>query len=452
MIQTVVIANTAEAFAPLLEKVSRTEDGVRRIRHELTLSQRAFFWEEDNKIVVTPHPIPPSLMRHNALLCGFLNVVNLCPAEEAVELSEAVSRDLVLYNYLIEVARKNGAIKLCSYSATNAFLRLLKGLSRSGVEIIVDEMPEAYSVWISKYLDSKLGFRAEFCSMAKTSNEILIPNGFAARSLSEAKSMVEWFYAKKCSSVLKVNFGESGWGTWIIRPEEYGSVAGVRKAFGSNTSLDPIWKNAILVVEEFIEPDVEVAGGSPSVEFFIADEGVRVTYCCGQLLDAGSQFFGIEMGKGVLSAHIKDALVRIARRVGEHYRLLGYRGFCDIDFVVAKNGELYAVETNTRRTGGTHVHDLAKRLFGDSWERDRYFFSHDSFRYGDRVRCPDDLLLRLRPVLFPRGKDRTGIVITSINPSEPIMGFVAIAADREKGRRLKSEIHAIFSHGAHIAL
>lgn len=52
----IMIANTAEAFGALLKKMAHTPEGVRRIRHELTLSQRAFFWGGDNKLVITPYP------------------------------------------------------------------------------------------------------------------------------------------------------------------------------------------------------------------------------------------------------------------------------------------------------------------------------------------------------------------------------------------------------------
>ena len=125
-----------------------------------------------------------------------------------------------------------------------------------------------------------------------------------------------------------------------------------------------------------------------------------------------------------------------------HYKK--YRGFCDIDFVAAKSGNLYAVETNPRRTGGTHVYDLANLLFGHSWENQRYFLSHDSFRYGARILNAPELLKVIEPLLFPIQGQKRGVVVTSINPSDPVMGYVVIDADKKSGERLQQQLHSLF--------
>ena len=441
--RTVVVANTAEAFERLLEKVSRTDDGTRRIRHEMVLSQRAFFYGGDNKIVITSHPIPEELMRRNAALCGFSNVLNICPVEPTVALSRATLKDKVLMDFLERTLSRGKSVSFLPYAVVPALRHLVKEICKTGVRAAVEEELTAFPQWVLEYLDSKIGFRVEMQRLAVTNRHLLIPEGFVARNAKEAMGIAEWFYAQGRSAVVKVNFGESGWGLWVLKAEAFSDAAAARKVFRLLISPDPIWENTLFAVEEFIQPDESVAGGSPSVELFIGNDGPRVTYCCGQLLENG-QFFGIEMGKGVLSRQIKDALVRIGLAVGNRYHSLNYRGFCDIDFVVAKNGDLYAVETNPRRTGGTHVYDLANHLFGDSWESQRYFLSHDSFRYAAQTLNAADLLKVIEPLLFPIQGQRRGAVITSINPSDPVMGYVVIDADRKSGKRLQQQIHALF--------
>lgn len=58
----IILANTAEAFKKQLLDTVHTPEGKLRLRHEISLSHRAFFWEGDNKVIVTPTPIPQDLL------------------------------------------------------------------------------------------------------------------------------------------------------------------------------------------------------------------------------------------------------------------------------------------------------------------------------------------------------------------------------------------------------
>lgn len=104
------------------------------------------------------------------------------------------------------------------------------------------------------------------------------------------------------------------------------------------------------------------------------------------------------------------------------------------------------METNPRRTGGTHVYDLAKHLFGDIWEDQVYLISHDSFRYGNHVLKAKTILERAQSVLYPIAGKRRGIIITSLNVWEPVMGYVVIAANPKEGRKLQQELLSLFDH------
>ena len=81
---------------------------------------------------------------------------------------------------------------------------------------------------------------------------------------------------------------------------------------------------------------------------------------------------------------------------------MGYRGYFDIDVVVAKNSkEIYLIETNTRRTGGTHVYDIAKKLFGTKWEKKNFLISNDQFCYGKKVIAPKIIFDKIKNLLYP---------------------------------------------------
>lgn len=438
MIETIFLANTAEAFEGLLNATSSTEEGMRRMRHELSLSQRAFFWGDDHKAVIIPSPIPQALIDHNRHACGYSEVVTLSLETPKVNLSNAVGDNPSLMDYIVQALRQNPDLLISPYASTNSFAALSRMLIQHGVHAI-REMPKADSLWTVEYLDSKAGFRAEMQKL-----KMMIPEGFVAENKGQALDIAEWFDAQGKSFVLKANYGESGWGLIITSNERFLDAASLREKILRQMDNDPVWENTLIVVEEAIAVDMNIAGGSPSTEFYVDDEGAHITYHCGQLLDAQGGFFGVEIGKDVLSRPLINDLERIADVAGDRYYALGYRGYFDVDFIVGKDGSLYMVETNMRRTGGTHVYDLARHLFGEQWSDEAYLLSHDSFCYGFSVYDPEILLDLLCPLLYPINGEKKGIVVTLMNPWDPIMGYIVIAPDRIKGRELQQQLFNIF--------
>jgi hypothetical protein len=102
LFETIMVANTAEAFKRVLLK-DTSREGIQRLRHELTLSQRAFFWGSDNKAVFTPYPIPKALLDHNKKVVGYTNVANRAPAKDyGVELSRPVWKDKDLRSFVLD--------------------------------------------------------------------------------------------------------------------------------------------------------------------------------------------------------------------------------------------------------------------------------------------------------------------------------------------------------------
>ncbi len=439
MFNTILVANTAEAFKGVLLKDKDTKVGAERIRHELTLSQRAFFWESDDKMVITPHLIPLPLFELNKRICGFKNVVNVAPSAGDIELSNAIAGDKKLRSLISKEASDNPQLTMSPYAVTRDFLEL-----SDQFPVQTKERPPDKSLWTVACLDSKAGFRAEMLKLAAKHKEIKVPQGFLAQDATEAQMMAEWFYENGQSSILKANFGESGWGIAILKVESYPSLSVFRKQIRKILRGDVIWRNTSIVVEQFIEPDASVAGGSPSTEVFIAEEGISLLYHCGQLLNEFGGFLGVEIGKNALSETLARKLTRIGNIIGKWYWELGYRGFFDIDFVVSKDGGIYIAETNTRRTGGTHTYDLARHLFGKGWENEAYLLSHDSFHYQKKRMDAEKVLQRVRPILYPMKGEQKGIIVTLISEWSPVMGYVAVAGNPNEGRDLQKRLFGVF--------
>lgn len=440
MFTIILVANTAEAFKKILLQAGGTKEGKQKINHELTLSQRAFFWESNDKIVITPYPIPVALFEANKAICGFKNVVNVAPKAGSIDLSASVMKDKRLLKLIAGAVRDNSQITLSPYAVTQEFLQLLDKL-----KIGSKEKPLEESLWTTSYLDAKVGFRAEILRLGFEHKEIKVPEGFVAQDATEALQIAEWFYQRSQPSVMKVNFGESGWGLKILRPEEYPSLSVFREGIRKTLKSDVIWEKTSIIVERFIELDTEVAGGSPSTEIFVNENGASVSYNCGQVLNEYGVFLGVEIGKSALSSVLSRKLSSVGNIIGKRYWELGYRGYFDIDFIVAKDGEIYIAETNTRRTGGTHTYDLAKHLFGVNWEKEVYLLSYDSFMYGRKKIAPEKLLAKVNPLLYPIKNQKKGIVLTLISEWSPVLGYIVIASNRSEGLSLQEQLLGIFS-------
>ena len=89
--QLIILANTAEAFKKQLLDTAHTPEGKLRLRHEISLSQRAFFWEDDNKVIVTPSPIPQELFDFNCRIMGYKNVENIVLPKESIDLCAEIT-------------------------------------------------------------------------------------------------------------------------------------------------------------------------------------------------------------------------------------------------------------------------------------------------------------------------------------------------------------------------
>jgi len=199
------------------------------------------------------------------------------------------------------------------------------------------------------------------------------------------------------------------------------------------------------VVEEFIGRGPQHRS-SPSVELFVDQEGkCRVTHVSSQILDDDGAFCGVLIGKGAVSARARYAISRAAKAIGERYAALGYRGIFDVDFVASRHRQHYAVETNARRTGGTHVFDFATFVFGKRWFGQVACLSSDWVRYRGSILTADELLrkvdrLRLRP---PHLKE--GIVITSVSVGESIFGVIIAAKTKARAARLYGQLLRIMN-------
>lgn len=423
----VIFANTAEAFEDILNSAGGSEEGQKRIRHELALSQRAFFWEGDHKVVVTPSPIPKALFELNAKILSYENVTNYSPEEISLNLSKAVSNQT-----FSDFISNNDELSFSPYAITQSFIELIDYLKKQRLNIEVDNMPKKGGYELVKYLDSKSGFRKEIEKL--TNQGVSIPEGYICSSIEELENKINHFVSNKRDFVIKADQGESGWGLIISRNNQIST-----KEIIVQVKSETIWSNGPYIVEEFVEPNVSIGDGSPSAEVNVTDSDIRTTYLCGQIVNNG-EFQGTVIGKSVLTEEISIKISKSAMIIGKHFQSLGYRGIFDIDYVISKENGVFAVETNARRTGGTHVYDLARRLFGDDFQN-HYLISNDHFEYSGSIKTIEEIFARTSGFLYSKNTNE-GVIVTLINPKDNILGYVAIGADDNRSKKLSDGFKA----------
>src|SRR5680860_1266069 len=442
--KAIIIANGGEAFSGVLNKIEDKKEKKRKIMLEHYLSERAMFWECDDKVVITPYLINNSLINKNAELFNFNNLKNLAPSTINISLSKAIINDRSLWNAIVKIIKDNPGINVSSYAVTEDFMLLIRGFKKRNLKFTSNEKPEQESEWTVSYLDSKVGFRLEMNKIQSSLKESIVPEGFICRDKKEAMNIAKWFYKKKRSCVVKVNYGESGWGTVILKIEDFGSIEVLEKGLEREFNSDLIWDKTLIVVEEFIKPNKNIGGGSPSTEVYVDDYGPKLTYSCGQLLVNQKEFIGVAMGNKYFNDDINSKFKNIGLAVGKRYWELGYRGFFDIDFVISSQGKPYAIETNNRRTGGTHVFDIARNLLGRKRGKKFYLISRDSFKYGNKNLSSKISIDKMSYIMYPIKNNKKGIVVTIIDECLPVFGFVIIANDAKEANQIYRKLFNVW--------
>ena len=433
----IVFANTAEAFLGVLRASAHQPGAIDRMDHETALSHRALFWLSDQKLVLTPTAIPEDVLEQCYRVTGWRNVTNWALPQPRLDLCGAIVDDTDLFSRLVGFITRQTHTRLSAYAVTPAYAQLALLLEQAGCQFTTLECLSRGSVDLQAHLDSKVGFRNE---MARIEGEaVLVPEGYVCSNLQSAIDATHYFLSRSKGCVVKSNLGESGWGTLIIHRGH--SVVTAAADLANSVAGDAIWNYFPLVVEEYIEITAGSKTAFPSVEVIVTNHGPELTYCCAQIIRDFAAFMGISLGQGILPDLIQDEVLRIARTIGKHYYSIGYRGYFDIDFIVREDDRIFALETNARRTGGTHAYDLmlALGLANTDW----LCHSEDSIKFAKPISDATEAILRIKPLLYEPAQNKPGIVPTIVDARSNNFGFVAIGRRGEDVTELVNSVRGL---------
>lgn len=102
---------------------------------------------------------------------------------------------------------------------------------------------------------------------------------------------------------------------------------------------------------EFVIAELLDLYASPGTMFYADDVGVSVVCHTGQILDRNRMFLGFSypIRDTSVSEHF-PSIEHWVRLLIEPWRLLGYRGYGNIDWMITKDGKAYLAERNPRQT------------------------------------------------------------------------------------------------------
>jgi hypothetical protein len=261
-----------------------------------------------------------------------------------------------------------------------------------------DRLPSASVMAIYYQINTKAGFK-------KLAAELGLPvlEGRYCTSADSLYKLITSGFADARQYKIKLNRGSNGYGHVDIDLAKFnnGDLAEyIRQKLGAVGEQPYSY-----VLEPYI-PFID----SPSVEMHISASGPVITYTCSMRVPGGAF-------TGMLTPPVQDEhetqgrLEQYGMTFGKYLHQHGVYGFCDVDAGLTADGKLVLTETNLRRTGGTYLDILLRRLIGENYTATHTWLA-DSRPLRDRLLF-EDVLARLNKqnLAWDREKKR-GVIVT----------------------------------------
>lgn len=369
MIHTIYISNILEGYYKSYLDLPRAER-VFWANYDTYDGNRALLYGDDNKIVITSSPISPPHFKNMKSLMVWKNVNNFYPEKKTHSISEDCYRDETLRNNLIKTIEDNPGVALIAYRLTPQFQKLLAYLRKKNLNFTSPETIPQDKQFILNYFNTKRGFR-HLWHLAEADNapHVQIPEGFITQNKKEAIEAAWWFKQRDESFVIKYNPGTQGIGVQLINRK---TLPGDRKRFDKHMRgllSDKMWNEPVIIIEKAVPPNGRTESISPSLEIYITPEGkVLRSYVSDQILAPDKKTFrGIYIYPQLMTDEYIKKAFESGIKFGKVLAQYGYRGVFDIDLMRGSKNEIFAVEANLRRTGGTHLHELCLALLGSRY-------------------------------------------------------------------------------------
>lgn len=448
--KTVYICNLSEDVWPFIQAISNDHERALEIDENANLADRDLFTtsEESDLVFISPKPIHEGFAKYYKNLFGIRKLELLTPRVHSGETCRDVYEDKELFEKLIDFANHVKKLTLISYSTSEQFLTLVNKLKKRGITVYTPEAPEEEDAWTVNFFGSKSGIRQLAQQSVAEEPDFIMSDGLICVNIIDAAKIAAKKYIKEGGVVIKTNKGHSGAGVLILRPGELSTEYKIcEKEIYKILKKDAYWDKFPIVIESLVNVNFAVGGGFPNVEFKINKNGrIDYLYYCGLRVTKDGVFQGVEINEDVMNDRLMTRIIDMGFFIGEKYVANGYRGYYDVDLVAAKNGDLYVSESNTRRTGGSHVYKTALKLIGKDFLDYSYILSNNAWKLPKGITPTfEELIEKLSPVLFNK-KTKEGVVIASANLlKQGQLAYIVFGRDEKHALEIEEKAQKILA-------
>lgn len=315
----------------------------------VAVSPRKIWLTRPGDVVVLPTSPSEPLWEYACGLLGFARseITDVAaPSEDLITLTDAV-RKAGLADRLRELAAATPGLRLQPFALDRPALGLAAeiGLPIDGYD---DGKPSEQAVEAVYRINTKPGFRAVAGELG-----IQVAAGSVARDRSELLTAARETVTSYGGAVIKPVRGSNGYGVRFLSTEDLPGLEALLDTYLSSVSDQPTgW-----VVEQRLDLARVV-----TVEMEVTEAGPQVLHV-GEMRTPNGSFSG-QVTPLEESSPAVDQLTADGLALGRYLDRLGYRGPFDIDGGITTDGQLYASESNLRRTGATYLDLLVRRLLG----------------------------------------------------------------------------------------
>ncbi|MFD0352152.1 peptide ligase PGM1-related protein [Streptomyces sp. NPDC127110] len=315
----------------------------------VAVSPRKIWLTQPGDVVVLPTAPSEPLWEYAGGLLGFARseVTSVAaPSEDLITLTDAV-RKAGLTDRLRDLAAATPGLRFQPFALDRPAVEMAAelGLPVDGYD---GGKPSDTALEAVYRINTKPGFREVAAELG-----IQVAAGRVAADRDELVTAVRETVTSYGGAVVKPVRGSNGYGVRFLSAEDLPGLEALLDAYLTEVADQPRgW-----VVEQRLDL-VRVV----TVEMEVTEEGPQVLHV-GEMRTPNGSFSG-QVTPLEENSPAVDRLTADGIALGRHLDALGYRGPFDIDGGITRDGQLYATESNLRRTGATYLDLLVRRFLG----------------------------------------------------------------------------------------
>ncbi|WP_147740192.1 MULTISPECIES: preATP grasp domain-containing protein [Bacillus cereus group] len=406
-----------------------------------SFSYRLAWLLEKGDILLIPKKIS------NEFLTYILSIKGLQPDDVHVIVPESVhQKELLTYETLNSPKLKEELTNLMSgenwevipYFFDRSVAQLVKNLPVKIKPHTLDYFRQGGS----EVLNSKIEYRR----IAGAYN-IPVPEGLNCYTTKELYQAIKELIDITGSVIIKQDTNASGQGNIVITYDKRNESPGAYKTLCINHESElveihtQIWGdltgelNTKLVVEAYYE----------TVSVFYAELEVKEGVLRPYLLNFGDMrmepvWNGFEIPTVSLRPYAIGEFISNCTKLTEVVMQRGYIGLINIDGILTSDGQIMISEINGRTGGSTHVHVVAKQLYGENYGDKYTILTQNKVYIGNKKF--GELLKELEVNNLLASKNKEGVVLLNDENQSKSIEYMIIGETREKAYDLEKKFRA----------